>query len=449
MDDHESDHSAITFAGETRVIEDVDAMSGAMSDGLRGEFVQLDAPSFRGRWTTVRVGTVVAQFGSEDTAVAHRIRVPTDRWAFVLPLEVPAGARWNGHDIRPGHVLVCLPGAEWLAFDPPVTRFAILMVRSATLPATGAGPFLAPDAVGLLASACAVHALALRDRLSRIRDRVEAGGAWTLSDFDRCLEGRLTACMACLQQAVGRQRGDASKGTRSRIVCRAEAFFRRHVGDCVSVARLSTLAGVSERSLRNAFRDVYTTSPKRYMTLWRLHQVRRALRSRGLAGATVTEVATRHGFYELGRFAGEYRSAFGETPSETLNKARGAGMGGSAPADSVPRVRARRTGSFNQGGCGSQMPTLARIVVVLSLGASLCACSRDTPKRAPEGGQSGVVATSGTGQNTNATPPQSANAATAPAGSGDQTASKPTVDPNAVQAATSSAPKPISISAGP
>ena len=89
----------------------------------------------------------------------------------------------------------------------------------------------------------------------------------------------------------------------------------------VSVAELSSVAGVSERSLRNAFYDVYTTSPKRYMKLWQLHQVRHALRA-GTYAATVTHVATDHGFYELGRFAAAYKSLFGEAPSETLRKAR-------------------------------------------------------------------------------------------------------------------------------
>jgi AraC family ethanolamine operon transcriptional activator len=97
--------------------------------------------------------------------------------------------------------------------------------------------------------------------------------------------------------------GHASLG-RNRIVRRAEEFFRCHVGEPVSIARLSSIAGVSERSLRNAFNDIYTTSPKRYLRLWQLHQVRRALRSPDGREATVTDVATCHGFYELGRFAG-------------------------------------------------------------------------------------------------------------------------------------------------
>ena len=50
----------------------------------------------------------------------------------------------------------------------------------------------------------------------------------------------------------------------------------------------------------------------------RLNLVRRVLRELGPADTTVSRVAGRHGFTELGRFAGEYRALFGESPSETL-----------------------------------------------------------------------------------------------------------------------------------
>jgi AraC family ethanolamine operon transcriptional activator len=58
--------------------------------------------------------------------------------------------------------------------------------------------------------------------------------------------------------------------------------------------------------------------PARYLTLKRLAAVRAALRQADPVATTVTDTAIQHGFWELGRFAKEYRQTFGESPSETL-----------------------------------------------------------------------------------------------------------------------------------
>jgi AraC-like DNA-binding protein len=54
----------------------------------------------------------------------------------------------------------------------------------------------------------------------------------------------------------------------------------------------------------------------------RLSEARRALSSPVSTYATVTQIATDHGFVELGRFSVEYRRAFGEPPSATLRRAQ-------------------------------------------------------------------------------------------------------------------------------
>ena len=87
------------------------------------------------------------------------------------------------------------------------------------------------------------------------------------------------------------------------------------------ISHLCRVAGVSERGLRNAFHAVRGMSPKQYLLTVRLHGVRRALTDAGFRPTTVTDVATDHGFFELGRFAASYREAFGEAPSETLRAA--------------------------------------------------------------------------------------------------------------------------------
>jgi AraC-like DNA-binding protein len=55
--------------------------------------------------------------------------------------------------------------------------------------------------------------------------------------------------------------------------------------------------------------------------LHRMQAVRRALQKADPDITRVTDIATEHGFWELGRFAVKYRHAFGETPSATLRAA--------------------------------------------------------------------------------------------------------------------------------
>ncbi len=60
--------------------------------------------------------------------------------------------------------------------------------------------------------------------------------------------------------------------------------------------------------------------PIRYLTLRRMHLVRRALLRSDPSKVTVTQIVTDHGFWELGRFAVAYRTLFGESPSDTLRQ---------------------------------------------------------------------------------------------------------------------------------
>ncbi len=114
-----------------------------------------------------------------------------------------------------------------------------------------------------------------------------------------------------------------TSASRLQVVAKAQAILQRVADAPISIAALSEAVGVSERTLRNAFTEVYRQSPKRYLTTQRLLAVRHALRAAAAPGATVTGIATDHGFFELGRFALKYKAAFGESPSHTLRATAG------------------------------------------------------------------------------------------------------------------------------
>jgi AraC-like DNA-binding protein len=84
------------------------------------------------------------------------------------------------------------------------------------------------------------------------------------------------------------------------------------------IPELCRAIGASERTLRVCCQEHLGLSPKRYLLLRRMHLVHGVLHDSGPAATTVTEIATRYGFWQFGRFAGEYKALFGELPSETL-----------------------------------------------------------------------------------------------------------------------------------
>jgi transcriptional regulator GlxA family with amidase domain len=85
----------------------------------------------------------------------------------------------------------------------------------------------------------------------------------------------------------------------------------------VSVDFLAKTLGVPDRTLRYIWVRHFGISPGRYLGRRRLDQARSAL-IKAEPSATVTDIATQHGFFELGRFAVTYRQQYGEVPSATL-----------------------------------------------------------------------------------------------------------------------------------
>jgi AraC-like DNA-binding protein len=99
----------------------------------------------------------------------------------------------------------------------------------------------------------------------------------------------------------------------------AEEYIRAHADKPVSIEDLVRITGTSGRTLYSGFRRFLGKSPMQYLRDMRMENARRDLQTAPPA-LTVTEIATKWGFYQLGRFATEYKNRYGETPSVTRRR---------------------------------------------------------------------------------------------------------------------------------
>jgi transcriptional regulator GlxA family with amidase domain len=111
-----------------------------------------------------------------------------------------------------------------------------------------------------------------------------------------------------------------SRAAAPRIVREAEHWMRTGGAD-VSASAIAARVGVSLRSLEVGFREFRHSTPTQYLRKVRLEKARGELLAPS-ASTTVTSVALSNGFFHLGRFSTYYLTAFAETPSQTLRRAR-------------------------------------------------------------------------------------------------------------------------------
>jgi AraC-like DNA-binding protein len=116
-----------------------------------------------------------------------------------------------------------------------------------------------------------------------------------------------------------------TSGTAPLHVRRAEEIIAADPASRHSLVDLAAETGASIRALQAGFRRHRGITPLEFVRTQRLEKARRSLLD-AAPGARITDIAFDAGYEHLGRFARDYKSRYGESPSSTL--ARGTGRQG-------------------------------------------------------------------------------------------------------------------------
>jgi transcriptional regulator GlxA family with amidase domain len=158
---------------------------------------------------------------------------------------------------------------------------------------------------------------------ARIRREVETRPFLDLHpEIARSLEQELMhALVTCLTSGDALAESNANL-RHTAVMAGFEDLLAAHPDQTPLVPELCATLGTPDRTLRACCAAFLGMSPGHYAHLRRLKRARLALLYADPATARVADIARRFGFTEAGRFAVEYRTAFGETPSTTVQRAK-------------------------------------------------------------------------------------------------------------------------------
>ena len=288
--------------------------------------VQLESQPLRARRVIVRLGTASVLFHASNQRLRTGTSVHKGLLGYVT-FGPQARGTVNGVPVRPGMMLaaaqnsearfVVEPGWESITFLLPPEE--IDLHRTAR---QWEGEFRLPQGVETLQASEAM-VWGLFDWGKRlVETAVEQPALFNERETERVAAQveLIDSLLATLRQAsdLVPSRSDRTRRSRSQIVKRAEEYALARNGAHLCVSDLCRAAGVSERTLEYAFKEVMSLTPVTYLTRLRLHRVRKALLAATPGSTPVAAQALTWGFWHFGEFSRAYRECFGELPSETL-----------------------------------------------------------------------------------------------------------------------------------
>jgi AraC-like DNA-binding protein len=300
---------------------------GESLEVIRQDAVQLKSSPLRARRVVVRLGASVLMFHSTNLPIRTRTSLQGGFVAFVTFGPGSAGTL-NGLPVGPGRLLASPSGVEVeFVVEEGYESVSLLLppddIRAHLRGRHREDGLRLPDGVELLrpcpAAAQGLYRLGRRlaDVAARQPEIFDVPQTRAAAQID--LLESLLAAIASVGH-VESTPGDLTRQAHSRVVRAAEDYALAHTAERLYVTDLCEAAGVSERTMQYAFKEVMGMTPVAYLTRLRLHRVRRALRAATHRSTTVTAEALRWGFWHFGEFSRSYKGCFGELPSDTLRR---------------------------------------------------------------------------------------------------------------------------------
>jgi AraC-like DNA-binding protein len=308
------------FSVQTRSVDNFEELERFVKNA-QTEVTQVDRGQLQGNLTHFLIGGLPLDIGTFSLGVRSRGVASVDRITISMLIGCTGRVTHWSQEMQPGDVFVWPAGAERDArYYGGATVAVISLARSDLDSMFGSEQRLSePDAWTTNRYRPVICSGAARVRtLQNLIAQLEANGASfdanTAECWKRCI---VEATIATILESSSPDT-DGPLPSALRIVSNVEDYIEANEYRPVHISEICSELCVSRRTLHRTFHEVIGLGPSAFLRRKRLCSVHKTLRSSDPMTTTVAEVAMQHGFSNLGRFSGDYRSLFDEYPSQTL-----------------------------------------------------------------------------------------------------------------------------------
>jgi len=287
-------------------------------------YMQVSRGRSGGKIAQLRLGSlIVLRTWQHNRTICEAAGLPGWHYA-IVPLRWRGELYYNGRHIQDRSLLACGPGTTYVrtGCDPEVT--ALMYEQEEFLAAAAVWSGRSSEVWKGYRTELIPMGPGREDFLARLYSVMEAmerhPEVFESSRVQSLVSQSLTTSYLAAAETAGLAGTKPARSllSKSRIVRKCQEYLNEHLPGKVTKLELCEAAGVSARSLQDAFRAICGVTPFEFLKARRLHEARRLLREGDPESTTVKQCALETGFWEFGRFAVEYRQRFGESPSETL-----------------------------------------------------------------------------------------------------------------------------------
>lgn len=279
--------------------------------------------SLEARMISGNNGSIQVDFDRWNSPLEITGVAPEGALSVVVPLHHSNSYLSSGLAVTADHVDIFVPGSEVFAIMKQPISLMALTISTETLDRR-----INSRAATVLAECASEHAVINSTR--QATDELRRWGAQLLQRFargpipaeldDQLVDETLLVIARTLNSIEEKRK--ISSASYFRLARRTRDYMLEQKDRPPTIPEVCDFLNCSERTLHRIFTDIYGVSPKRFLKTRHLFAIHQKLKS-AAPGERVSDIATRHGFWDLGYFAQDYKAMFGELPSITLRKTRG------------------------------------------------------------------------------------------------------------------------------